>query len=245
MHLLDLTLPDAAKNLALDEALLLDAEAGGPEVLRFWEWPTPVVVLGAGGKWAEEVHVAACERDGVPVLRRSSGGGTVVLGAGCLNYSLVLAYERHPALTDLHASYRFILGAVADALLGIFVDALGPVAPGIGSAGISDLAISGRKCAGSAQQRKRHHLLHHGTLLCSFDLSLMPRYLAHPPREPMYRQQRPHLNFVMNLDLPLATVKQRLAEVWQAQQALSRWPEDAVEELMRQKYSLSDWHRRR
>ena len=36
MYFLDLTLPTLAENLALDEALLLDAEAGGPEVLRLW-----------------------------------------------------------------------------------------------------------------------------------------------------------------------------------------------------------------
>ena len=43
MRLLDLTLPDPAENLALDEALLLAAEGGGPEVLRLWEQPTPAV----------------------------------------------------------------------------------------------------------------------------------------------------------------------------------------------------------
>lgn len=237
MQLLDLTLPDPATNLALDEALLLDAEAGGPEVLRFWEWPTPAVVLGAGGKWAEEIHVAACERDGVPILRRSSGGGTVVLGSGCLNYSLILAFDRHRALPDLHASYRFILGVIADALL--------PLAPGIASAGISDLAIGGRKCAGNAQQRKRTHLLHHGALLCSLDLSLIPRYLAHPAREPDYRKQRSHLDFVTNVGIPMEAIKQRLSAVWHARQILSTWPESVVDELMRQKYALPDWHRRR
>ena len=78
MHLLDLTLPNLPANLALDEALLLSAEAGGPEVLRFWEWPGPAVIIGAGGKWHDEAQVAACQRDGVPILRRSSGGGVSV-----------------------------------------------------------------------------------------------------------------------------------------------------------------------
>jgi lipoate-protein ligase A len=53
MTFLDLTLP--AENLALDEALLLDAEAGGPEVLRLWHWPHHAVVLGAGGRLADTV----------------------------------------------------------------------------------------------------------------------------------------------------------------------------------------------
>src|SRR5919204_2769429 len=117
MEWLDLTLSTLAENLALDEALLLEAEAGrGGEVLRVWEWPTPAVVLGAGGVVADDVDVAACAADGVPLARRSSGGGTVLLGRGCLLYSLVLRYDRAPDLLAIGPSYRWILGCVADAL---------------------------------------------------------------------------------------------------------------------------------
>src|SRR5438309_11265473 len=94
MHHLDLTLPTLAENLALDEALLLDAETGGPEVLRLWQWPRHAVVLGAGGKLADDVYEDACRADGVPILRRSSGGGSVLLGSGCLLFSLVLRLDR-------------------------------------------------------------------------------------------------------------------------------------------------------
>ena len=91
MTYLDLTLSRLADNLALDEALLLEAEAGrGGEVLRVWEWPQPAVILGSGSRLAEDVDETACHTDGVPILRRSSGGGTVLLGTGCLCYSLVL-----------------------------------------------------------------------------------------------------------------------------------------------------------
>src|SRR5687768_15507648 len=97
MHWLDHTLPTPAENLALDEALLLEAEAGrAGEVLRIWEWPTPAVVLGAGGSIADDVNKPACAADGVPIARRASGGGTVLLGRGCLLYSLVLRYDRAP-----------------------------------------------------------------------------------------------------------------------------------------------------
>src|SRR5438552_7470904 len=116
MYALDATLPTLAENLALDEALLLDAEAGGPEVLRLWEWPSHAVVLGAGGRLADDVEEAACQADGVPIARRSSGGGTVLLGSGCLCFSLILRFDRDPALADLHASYRFILGRILDGL---------------------------------------------------------------------------------------------------------------------------------
>src|SRR5437764_6765699 len=112
MHLLDLTLPTLEENLALDEALLYAAEAGGPEVLRFWQWPAPAVVLGAGGRIADDVYEERCRADGVPLARRSSGGGTVLLGPGCLLYSIVLCYDRDPALTQIVSSYRYVLARV-------------------------------------------------------------------------------------------------------------------------------------
>src|SRR6266581_3154496 len=120
MHFLDLALPTPAENLALDEALLLEAEAGrSGEVLRLWEWPEYAVVLGSACRLAEDVDEPACQRDGVPILRRASGGGAVLLGNGCLCFGLVLDYEHSPALREVPSSYRFILQHLRDALVGV------------------------------------------------------------------------------------------------------------------------------
>src|SRR5262249_39551908 len=161
MRFLNLTLPTAAANLALDEALLLEAEAGrGGEVLRLWEWPQPAVILGAGCRVADDVFEAHCRADGVPVLRRASGGGTVLLGPGCLLFSLVLAYDRSPALREISSSYIYILDRIGLAMSDAVAD--------LERIGTSDLAAAGRKFSGNAQQRKRDHVLHHGTLLYRF-----------------------------------------------------------------------------
>src|ERR1700677_2646744 len=119
MDFLGLTLPTLADNIALDEALLMAAEAGaGAEILRIWEWETPAVVLGAGGILAEDVDREACAADGVPLLRRSSGGGTVLLGPGCLLYSLVLSYDRAAPLRAIATSYEYILDRICAYLAG-------------------------------------------------------------------------------------------------------------------------------
>ena len=70
MLLLDLTLDSAAANVALDEALLRWAEwrANGEddEVLRFWESPTPTVVMGRSSGDDDEVFVERCRGAEVP-----------------------------------------------------------------------------------------------------------------------------------------------------------------------------------
>ena len=236
MHFLDLTLPTPEENLALDEALLLDAEDGlGGEILRLWEGPRLAVVLGSGGKLGEDVDDDACSAAGVPILRRSSGGGTVLLGEGCLCFSVVLAFARDPILEDLHGSYAYILARIIDAL---------PM-PGVEMAGICDLVLDGKKFSGNAQQRKRHHLLHHGTILHGFDLSLVQRYLREPPRRPDYRGSRGHDEFIRNLDLNRADLVAALRHAWEPLTPTSEWPRDRVTRLVGERYSLAAWNRRR
>lgn len=91
MKFLDLTLPTPAENLAADEALLEFCEAQPDlEVLRFWEPQEYFVVLGYANRYRLAVNLPACQSRNIPILRRCSGGGTVLQGPGCLNYSLVL-----------------------------------------------------------------------------------------------------------------------------------------------------------
>jgi lipoate-protein ligase A len=238
MRFLDLTLPTPAENLALDEALLLEAEAGrGGEMLRLWEWPEPAVVLGSGCRLADDVDEPACVADDVPILRRSSGGGTVMLGTGCLLYSLILSYSGDPALGEIRSSYRVILGRIGWAL----TEGVGPIE----QAGISDLTLEGRKVSGTAQQRKRSYLLHHGTLLYAFDPMLLPRYLRQPGRQPKYRAGRDHLAFVRNLPLKREELNRRLRQQWSAADERTAWPVAEMHRLVVEKYGTAEWTRRR
>ncbi|MCS6865961.1 MAG: lipoate--protein ligase family protein [Gemmataceae bacterium] len=237
MQWLDLTLPTIAENLALDEALLLAAEHGqGDAVLRVWELPHYAVVVGSGGCVAADVNREACLANGVPIARRSSGGGTVLLGPGCLCFSLVLSYQFAPGLTEIPASNRYILGRILNALASVVAGSI---------QGTSDLAIANKKFSGNAQQRKRTHFLHHGTLLCHFDLAMVPRYLHLPQQQPEYRHNRSHTDFLTNLSLRVADVKQRLVTEWQPQGEYQPLPWRAIEDLMAEKYSRAEWNHKR
>jgi lipoate---protein ligase len=236
--LLEHTLATLDENLALDEALLLVAESGGGgEALRFWEWPTTAVVLGAGGSIAIDVNERACHADGVPLHRRASGGGTVLLSRGCLNYTLVLDYARATELRDVTASYRWVLGKVRDALR--------PVAT-LEHIGISDLALDGRKVSGNAQQRKSRFVLHHGTLLYAFDASIVGRYLNPPERAPAYRAGRDHVNFVTNLPSDAVTIRGLVAGGFDAKPAtVCEAAFERVPSLVAERYAKAEWVRRR
>lgn len=202
MRLLDLTLSTPADNLALDEALLDDAEHTHPsdlQVLRFWESPTHFVVLGAGSKPELDVNLDACNRLSIPVLRRCSGGGTIVQGPGCLSYALILAKSRAPRLNSIHGTNEYVLEKICAALRTF--------APDIHFAGTSDLAIGDRKVSGNAQRRKKHFILFHGTILYAFDLALISSLLKHPPKEPDYRANRPHVDFIANVPASASDLK--------------------------------------
>jgi lipoate---protein ligase len=237
MRLLDLTLPTPAENLALDEALLEAAEAGqGGETLRFWESPVPFVVLGYSNRADAEVNMPACLTAGVPVLRRASGGGTVVQGPGCLNYALVLSSER-TGLHSIPSANRVIMETNRAALQSLL--------PGkVAVQGHTDLTHDGRKFSGNAQRRKRVFLLFHGTILLDFDLPLVARLLHLPATQPAYRQSRPHADFIANVGLASSAVKSTLAAAWYARENPVDPPLASVAQLVAEKYSRDDWNQR-
>jgi len=198
----DLSFKSPAENLAFDEALLKQAEEGSSgEALRLWESPVVFVVLGRISPM-EDVVVENCRRDGVEIVRRSSGGGTVLQGPGCLNFSFVLSKKERPHLRDLHQSYQEILCPIIDMLKRLGIHAV--FQP------VSDLAFAhdDKKFSGNAQRRAKNFILHHGTLLYQFDLRMMEQYLAFPQSTPDYRAGRAHEEFVANLNLPVAVLKE-------------------------------------
>jgi lipoate---protein ligase len=233
---IDHTFREPAANLACDEALLDLCESGSAdELLRFWESPVPFVVVGYGNKVESEVDTVACRAGNIPILRRCTGGGTVLQGPGCLNYSLVLKIDRHVALENITSTNCHVMKRNAAAVSRLFGKA-------VLVQGHTDLALGERKFSGNAQRRKRSHLLFHGTFLLDFDLAFITRYLRQPSREPNYRGARSHDDFLMRLPLTSDQVKSALREEWQADRQLERLPDEPLRTLMATRYSHPEWH---
>jgi len=235
MKYLDLTFPTPQENLACDEALLDWCENGdGDEVIRFWESPTRFVVVGYSNKIRAETNLAACERDSVPVLRRCTGGGTVMQGPGCLNYTLVLRIPEAGPLAHLTSTNQFIMEHHRDALATVLGNT-------VVVRGTTDLAIGERKFSGNAQRRKHRCLIFHGTFLCRFNLALVEKYLLMPARQPDYRQNRAHKEFLTNVPLEPYQVRVALARCWSVDAALTDVPQEAIRRLAADRYSSREW----
>ncbi len=237
MKLLDLTLPTPAANLALDDALLEQAEqGGGGELLRLWESTDPVVVIGRSSRIASEVNLPVCHELGIPVLRRCSGGAAVVAGPGCLMYAVVLSYEKRPALRMLAHAHQTVLGVMTQALRAI--------APEVQMLGTSDLARHDCKFSGNSLRCKRDHLLYHGTILYQFPLPLITQCLRTAPRQPDYRRQRQHDAFVANFPATREQLRSAICQAWSAIESVETWPRDRVAQLVAQRYSQTSWNER-
>ena len=222
MKILASQFSDPLENLACDEVLLDLCDSGAVEsALRFWESQEYFVVLGYGNNLEAEVNRAACLQRGTPVFRRCSGGGAVLQGKGCLNYSLVISLPAHEALATVDGANEFVMQRhrkVMEKLIAapVFVQ------------GHTDLVADDCKFSGNAQRRRKSSLLFHGTFLMDFEIPLMDRLLLIPLREPSYRLGRSHSRFTRNLRLPREQVVAALREHWEAEEELESFDFAAV-----------------
>ena len=170
-HLLlleDLEPREASLQMAVDRALL---ESSQLPVLRIYRWLRPCVTIG----YFESIADAELRFPGLPIVRRWTGGGTV-MHENDAPYSLVVPRSEPFAGVRPAESYRLIHGALANALQE---DIPGVVAAGEPAAKQSnlcfenpvtdDLIVGGCKIAGAGQRRTRAGLLHQGSLQIGAD----------------------------------------------------------------------------
>ena len=178
LTVIDRDCSNPAANLACEEALFHDAR-GWPRPLLLFYVNDPCVVLGRANPAGEWVNAEACETDGIPVLRRFSGGGTVYHDHDNLNFSFILPRRLIDDSVDspgVHAYIAFFRRLV--------IRALRPASIGFSETGLSDISLRGCKVSGNAQRIARNVVLHHGTLMLRCPLAAIERYLPVPPNRP-------------------------------------------------------------
>ncbi len=166
--------------MALDQALLDDAEQSGTGTVRLYHFLPHCLSFGRHEPALRRYDRPAISALGLDVVRRPTGG-RAVWHARELTYSIVAPTA---ALGTLRESGRRIHDVLLTALGSLGVAAT--LAPDIRTPGLhsgacfqgavgGEILVSGRKLVGSAQLRQGATLLQHGSLLLQDDQSLVSR----------------------------------------------------------------------
>lgn len=170
--------------LLLEEALLRSDT-------RNWciisEGSPPAIVMGISGKKHELIDCARAAHDRIPLIKRFSGGGTVIVDENTLFVTFICQKEIHdfspypePILRWHEALYREVFDHEDFHLRE------------------NDFVIADRKCGGNAQYIKKDRWLHHTSFLWDYCEENMS-YLLMPKKTPPYRQKRSHSDFLCRL----------------------------------------------
>jgi len=205
---------DGAGNMARDSAIAEAVAAGTePPTLRLYGWQPSCLSLGYGQR-ARSADLAALRVRGWDLLRRPTGG-TAILHAEELTYSLSLPAGHPLVRTGIVESYRRISRGLLQALqiLGLQAQAqqqaksragAQPGAACFAQPGQYEIAVGGRKLIGSAQLRRRGFVLQHGSLPLRGDLARICDVLAYPSEDQRRQEKRRLRAHALTLEQTLA-----------------------------------------
>jgi len=186
---------DPKFDLAFEEALArLRARDKIPDTLRLWR-TSRSVVLGYFRSAEEDVNLDVASNEGIPLIRRFSGGGTVYLDRGCVNYSIVMKREVEFPISYL---YGTVLQGTLTAL-----ESLG-LSPYLRNT--NDVVVNEKKVSGTAASIRWGVLFLHGSVLVDADLMTLRALLRVPERlkpsvDPVKYRVANLLEFVGGLDV--------------------------------------------
>ena len=170
---------NAAMNMAIDEAMLLNQESHPQPTLRFYDWSQPTFSFGYFQRITDEVDVDACTSRGIELVRRMTGGGTVIHGWD-VTYAIIVPHGSGVLPGSISASYGVISKCLINGFQGIGVDAKSQikkptqnnrhdelssdVLPNICLTNLAryDIMLDGKKIAGVSQRRKQIGVMHQG-----------------------------------------------------------------------------------
>ena len=177
--------------------------------LKVWEPEQVFVIIGKGSDPQDELSADNILRDNIPVIKRTTGGCAVVVAPDMFVASF--AIRNDPAKKN-NEYFDLFNGVLLKAFQKIGIENLD-------TAGISDITLNGLKVVGSAIYRNKDQVFYHAVINIAGDIDLMEKYLKIPSRQPDYRQNRTHRDFVTSFKaqgyhIELTDFEQALKSEW-------------------------------
>ncbi|NGX31680.1 MAG: Lipoate-protein ligase LplJ [Chlamydiae bacterium] len=144
----------------------------------------PAIVMGISHKMHDVVYPHAIES--IPIIKRFSGGGNVIVDENTLFLSLLFNKKDLAIKPFPEPMYRYVLPILQE-IFQLPIELIE-----------TDYIINGKKCIGNAQSITKDAFLHHMSILYDFDSQKMG-YLRMPEKAPKYRNQRKHTDFLCSL----------------------------------------------
>ena len=119
------------------------------------------MIIGRNQNAWKECHLGACDKLGVSVVRRHSGGGAVYQDLGNTNFSFVTDQERYDKSKNTN----------------ILLDSLESFGINAEIKGRNDIVFGGAKISGHAYKYSKDNALHHGTILRDVDMDVLGKVL--------------------------------------------------------------------
>lgn len=165
---------DAAKNMAIDYALLQELPSMGVPILHLYEWARPSATHGYFINPYQHLKEGAVRKHGLQLAKRPTGGG-VLFHLTDFAFSILIP-SNHPAYsTNTLENYAFVnrmVAIVIKNILGTGCQLL--VEEGADPSNFCmakptkyDVMINGKKAAGAAQRRTKGGFLHQGSISIS------------------------------------------------------------------------------
>jgi len=185
----------------------------------------PAIVMGISGKPEQLINLEKVRKAPLPVIKRFSGGGTVIVDEDTLFISFVFQEEVHdfapfprPILEWTSTLYRSFLPQL--------------------ELKENDYTFGNKKCGGNAQYIRKGRWLHHTTFLWDFKEEWMD-FLLYPPSAPAYRLGRSHTEFLTPLKpcgLSLEQFKEELKKALSTQFTLEEVSRETLAPLLQMPY---------
>ncbi len=184
LYLLNLEGLDIFQQLQIEEALLRNDSRN---FCLLNHNTTRAIVMGISGKEQELVYVDKVKEATIPVIRRFSGGGTVITDPSTVFSSFIF---NHTLLNIAPFPESILKWTFNFYNLAFNIEQF--------CLKEHDFAINNLKCAGNAQYLRKERFVHHTTFLWDFSEENMS-YLLQPKKMPTYRENRSHKDFLCSL----------------------------------------------